>query len=164
MSSYIETEKLNQWFNDRCMEFSDKDKPFLVEEYGEVQNDINSSLSQLIDENTVQIVRCKDCKHIIECERSTTNRPKNMMWFCPNGEKRSDTGYGMKKRSPTVNEPTADVVEVKHGQWVLGSDTLFVKCIPECTHCGKRCYPAMLDKYRYCPYCGARMDGEADGS
>ena len=57
------------------------------------------------------------------------------------------------------NEPTADVVEVKHGEWKQGVPYV-------CSICGK---PAPDEKNTseryscwtspYCPHCGAKMDG-----
>lgn len=48
--------------------------------------------------------------------------------------------------------PAADVVEVKHGQWQT-EDTILGKCCV-CSVCGS--CPTM--EYKYCPYCGAKMD------
>lgn len=54
-------------------------------------------------------------------------------------------------------QPTADVVEVRHGTWYHGNDggAVYAKC----SACGRRmnysCYG-----YAYCCLCGARMDGE----
>lgn len=57
--------------------------------------------------------------------------------------------------------PTADVVEVRHGKWEKSE-------IPEekyvCSVCGGACwyydYQGELAKSRFCPNCGAKMDGE----
>ena len=54
------------------------------------------------------------------------------------------------------NQPTADVVEVKHGEWVKEGCGLLVcnKCKFEYAHAG------MPDEgLNYCPNCGAKMDG-----
>lgn len=48
--------------------------------------------------------------------------------------------------------PAADVVEVRHGRWNNGYE---VQNCSECGYRGKR-------SYKYCPHCGARMDGGAD--
>ena len=50
-------------------------------------------------------------------------------------------------------QPTADVVEVMHGEWNT-TDTILGRCCV-CSVCGS--CPTM--KYKYCPYCGAKMDG-----
>ena len=55
---------------------------------------------------------------------------------------------------------TADVVEVRHGEWInkIG--------LYECSACGKTCpYDVQADvisywECRYCPNCGAKMDEE----
>ena len=68
------------------------------------------------------------------------------------------------------NFPTADVQEVRHGKWkksqaITGIDpeTLEVKIgnTDRCSVCdteflSKKC------KYKYCPNCGAKMDGKED--
>lgn len=48
--------------------------------------------------------------------------------------------------------PAADVVEVRHGEWVPHSIQL---CLYSCSNC--HCVPR--DKTPYCPICGAKMDG-----
>ena len=50
--------------------------------------------------------------------------------------------------------PAADVVEVKHGRWMpygFGKEIM-------CSVC--RCELGDAWEYRYCPDCGAKMDGE----
>lgn len=61
------------------------------------------------------------------------------------------------------NEPTADVVEVKHGEWkpiVKQSDYLEPPYCDtcECTVCGYW-IDVCETVYNYCPNCGAKMDG-----
>ena len=60
------------------------------------------------------------------------------------------------------NQPTADVVEVRHGYWD--------DC--ECSVCGKMHPSLYLDEWEleyriketpYCPNCGAKMDGKGEG-
>ncbi len=59
------------------------------------------------------------------------------------------------------NQPTADVVPVRHGRWV--NENFYTRC----SVCGKM---AIYDKYGqevesdYCPNCGARMDGDTDAN
>ena len=70
--------------------------------------------------------------------------------------------------------PTADVVEVRHGRWIkhkpdseyikglhqlgiakgMGENSIYWTC-SECEHWG-------VLHYKYCPNCGARMDGDED--
>ena len=72
--------------------------------------------------------------------------------------------------------PTADVVEVRHGEWVVnawdGKDWCITPYIPRqhtdpfCSRCKE---PAMrgsrsgqYEASTYCPNCGAKMDGKGD--
>lgn len=60
----------------------------------------------------------------------------------------SDIGYMIRKR------PTVDVSQVKHGRWLCvdtDTDQFFL-----CSRCKKKEYW----ESNYCPYCGAKMDGE----
>ena len=55
--------------------------------------------------------------------------------------------------------PAADVVEVKHGYWIENEDDFWVMC----SECGTEFWDdqgSIVNTYRYCPYCGAKMDGE----
>lgn len=62
------------------------------------------------------------------------------------------------------NAPTADVVEVKHGEWFIGKDIFgngFMNC-SEC-HCDVDVEfdePDEVELFKYCPHCGAKMDGK----
>lgn len=49
--------------------------------------------------------------------------------------------------------PTADVAEVKHGKWI---DTTAYCGEFTCSICKEMC---VTNKYKYCPHCGAEMDG-----
>ena len=56
-----------------------------------------------------------------------------------------------------INEqPTAEVVEVVHGEWIpTGGETLFLREF-RCNRCKSR----QLGNTNYCPNCGAKMDGK----
>ena len=60
----------------------------------------------------------------------------------------------------------ADVQPVKHGRWkqkkeTLGRGPMYAEIyVWECTAC-KSITPVDVDKYYYCPVCGAKMDGGA---
>ena len=58
--------------------------------------------------------------------------------------------------------PTADVAEVKHGTYVKEiTDSAFGKGWGWiCSVCEHQLPFHSENKYNYCPYCGARMDGE----
>ena len=65
-------------------------------------------------------------------------------------------------KSDIDNAPTVDAVEVKHGEWILLDE-----CANEgvyCSVCHKKVYRANYAnqeiKSKYCPNCGAKMDGE----
>ena len=59
----------------------------------------------------------------------------------------------------------ADVAPVKHGRWIPISDGAWA----ECSECGEACdvsdnggmtaFELFCDCYKYCPTCGAKMDG-----
>jgi hypothetical protein len=55
--------------------------------------------------------------------------------------------------------PAADVVEVRHGEW--GKEAWMHTHQHICSLCFStvRVHPESCE-YRYCPYCGAKMDGE----
>lgn len=56
-----------------------------------------------------------------------------------------------------LSAPTADVVEVRHGEWIHNNDEMI------CSACGNE---ALMDEVYYespyCPDCGAQMDGKVD--
>lgn len=59
--------------------------------------------------------------------------------------------------SSNKNIPTADVVKVKHGEWIENEDDFWVTC----SSCGTARYDdetEAIDMFKYCPYCGAKMD------
>lgn len=66
-----------------------------------------------------------------------------------------------------INEqPTADVQEVKHGDWLKpGNDPIDNKqwICSECKGLTETAYYCGHCYYNYCPNCGTRMDGVANG-
>ena len=54
--------------------------------------------------------------------------------------------------------PTADVVEVKHGEWSIAIGYDINKKV-KCSVCELMTY----EPTAYCPHCGAKMDGGKDG-
>lgn len=64
-------------------------------------------------------------------------------------------------------QPTADVVEIRHGHWEVCSDEYEI-CASEfvCSVCKESfCSSELTDEQffemmQYCPHCGARMDGD----
>ena len=58
--------------------------------------------------------------------------------------------------------PTADVVEVKHGEWIRPTiiHGMTIAGLLHCSVCGE----VPCDEGKYCPNCGADMRGEEDGN
>ena len=53
------------------------------------------------------------------------------------------------------NAPTADVEEVRHGQW----ESFEIPHMMRCSECGVSDLDIHRTKFAFCPYCGAIMDG-----
>lgn len=67
-------------------------------------------------------------------------------------------GYG-DALSAVENEPTADVQEVRYGEWI---ESDYGIC--HCSECGFE-YKSQAEVTQYCPVCGANMGGgESDES
>lgn len=71
-----------------------------------------------------------------------------------------------KAAAALIEVPVADVVEVKHGHW-KPFDLTWGRSVYACTACGEafevptKCGEPM---YKWCPFCGAKMDEvEQDG-
>lgn len=61
-----------------------------------------------------------------------------------------------------LKENAADVATGVHGEWVVCGDGVDVPFM--CSHCGKTVAASHKRMYgRYCPNCGARMDGADNG-
>lgn len=61
------------------------------------------------------------------------------------------------------NQPTANIQEVKHGQWIsTGSALGYIEY--HCSECNNYLFldSKSNDLYDYCPYCGAKMDKECE--
>lgn len=59
--------------------------------------------------------------------------------------------------------PAADVVEVKHGHWIITKEALTTIRECSCCHCKTFCPNTMIFNLRKAPYCedcGAKMDDE----
>lgn len=59
------------------------------------------------------------------------------------------------------NVPAADVAPVVHGYWlrigyVCGEGEF------ECSACHKTEWRTSISRFAFCPFCGARMDGDSD--
>lgn len=62
--------------------------------------------------------------------------------------------YCDKESCPIWKAPAADVAPVVHGRW--GSNGIPDSMLSACSVCGFGCGAY---SFRYCPNCGARMDG-----
>ena len=63
--------------------------------------------------------------------------------------------------------PAADVAEVVHGEWLRSDDDWNSLTTIQCSICGEEwCFETDDDvsllNYKYCPNCGAKMDGAAE--
>lgn len=57
-----------------------------------------------------------------------------------------------------VRLPAADVAPVRHGHWIINSDGYY----PQCSECMSE--PRGREITKYCGECGAKMDGDTNGS
>ena len=84
----------------------------------------------------------------------------------------SETAYtSAEVNAIIVNAPTADVVEVRHGKWLKTEEPMGwhdVDCI-ECSACHGSwviaddvSFEDYVEGWKYCPNCGAKMDGKDD--
>lgn len=70
-----------------------------------------------------------------------------------------------------AEQPTADVVEVRHGKWLKTEEPMGwhdVDCI-ECSACHGSwviaddvSFEDYVEGWKYCPNCGAKMDGKGE--
>lgn len=81
---------------------------------------------------------------------------------------RKENGYydhytdGYDEAVDTVeNAPTADVAPVVHGEWMWNDDEQGYNC----PHCPTTYWksPDVPSAFKYCPICGAKMDGGEKG-
>ena len=64
------------------------------------------------------------------------------------------------------NTPTIEAEPVRHGQWKYTLydrvGTLTTDGDLMCINCGERFFRVIGTWYKYCPNCGAKMDGDVD--
>ena len=73
----------------------------------------------------------------------------------------NDLPYKGSVKRVLIQAPTADVVEVKHGEWIPVQYTYFGLKRYECSECKDDEYwqkRYLEHKEKYCPNCGAKMD------
>lgn len=87
---------------------------------------------------------------------------KPINWTNSEAENRADIEYGVYREMIKL-QPSADVVEVVHGEWVHIKDYGGGKCLGHCSVCWapqEADNPSALKgNFRYCRWCGAKMDG-----
>lgn len=68
-----------------------------------------------------------------------------------------DRGLDRSQRA-ILDAPAADVATVRHGRWktkgYVCGETEY-----QCTACGETEWRTSIDRFRWCPFFGARMDG-----
>ena len=63
-------------------------------------------------------------------------------------------------REVIEDTPTAEVVEVRHGEWTHTDMADHWHSKDECSECHYHTYDRIdLSHFNYCPNCGAKMDG-----
>lgn len=80
-------------------------------------------------------------------------------WTNSEAEIQADNDYAL-YRNVIEAQPAADVVEVRYSEWkqvVFDDGAKSCKC---CMACGMFVEPKY--NYKYCPGCGAKMDGKGD--
>lgn len=60
-----------------------------------------------------------------------------------------------------ANFPTVDAVEVVHGRWMSTEEKPHL--IYKCSECGDVWHYGAIIQMKYCPNCGAKMDGDGNG-
>ena len=65
-----------------------------------------------------------------------------------------------REKCPVYNAPAADVVEVRHGEWISVEGDVIWKCSLCDAEISTSWDYENEDMFKYCPCCGARMDGE----
>lgn len=55
--------------------------------------------------------------------------------------------------------PAVDAVVVRHGRWIYHAETIHTLEHTRCSVCSSIRYEHYVNDFRFCPSCGARMDG-----
>ena len=106
---------------------------------------------------------CNDCICSEVCYYKSFNDVRNLK------KRRNDVEKICKSfvhRDSLKNAPTVDAVEVVHGRWEHIKDYGGGNCFGYCSHCKtpiKANSLMALEMYnKYCPWCGAKMDGDGN--
>ena len=139
------------------------------------------NLVPVYNDDVVEVVRCKDCKYNYldpNNEKKCFKVDRTPDFFCADGEKTDrekkeimvkyikadDVLDGMKKHNfmakwMTIGDfvdsmPSADVKEVKHGNWSTVCDGFVMADYYVCSLCGHKTFEHYPN---FCPHCGANM-------
>ena len=90
-----------------------------------------------------------DTKYLGKCETCRNFRNGKCNTYCDHGE----------EYSPNLSKiPTADVAPVRHGKWIITDHTEY-GVEAKCSECGYEMIFGRCHIGKYCPDCGAKMDG-----
>ena len=73
--------------------------------------------------------------------------------------------YAQYVRAYVKGEPTIEAEPVRHGRWIIDTvhkEEIYVHPV-KCSACGQDSVLEFGTMTDYCPNCGAKMDGDADG-
>ena len=59
------------------------------------------------------------------------------------------------------NQPTADVREVRHGEWIAKKRGKYKNYFSVCSLCGHQILNDFIKESKYCPNCGAKMQDDS---
>lgn len=95
---------------------------------------------------------CRDCLHFDVCETEGIYFEDEYIKNVAFSEDIKDLCHTFKNKS--------DYVEVKHGEWMRPTTVggITIAGLPHCSVCGV----VPCDEGKYCPNCGAKMDGGAE--
>ena len=58
-------------------------------------------------------------------------------------------------------QPTVDAEPVRHGRWIKGGYACG-EAEWKCSECHEIDWRTSISRFKYCPFCGAKMDGSAE--
>ena len=82
-----------------------------------------------------------------------------MIEYCKNDNKLNGLTALFQVGDAIMDCPTADVQEVRHGRWI-SNELGGYKWAYYCSECSWVDGYPFNDRHKYCPNCGARMDGD----
>lgn len=80
------------------------------------------------------------------------------LWLLYRPEEKRQEEFEKKYQDAINKQPTVD--KKRHGHWVKENeeDTFF--CVYKCSLCGGMVLTDRVHLFKYCPYCGAKMEEE----